>query len=104
MEEKIYNRQVTKQSLSCRVVDVMQIERHYDAATLDTLYEFKPEMEEVETPMVPKDRLLADLLFGEGKDHIVRYHEHDSLLQNKEDENLTEEERKAAWDEYQNEK
>ncbi len=54
-------------------------------------------------PKVPKDLLLADLL----KKHdtlIWKYHDHDSLLENQVDENLTEEERKAAWDEFENEK
>ena len=34
----------------------------------------------------------------------MSYHEHDSLLENKIDEGLTEEERKAAWEEYNMEK
>lgn len=38
------------------------------------------------------------------KDHIVCYHEHDSLLDHKEEEELSEEERKAAWAEYEAEK
>ena len=53
--------------------------------------------------MSRQDRLLADLL-SEKKQWIVRYHEHDSLLENKADEDLTEEERKAAWEEYEDEK
>lgn len=100
MEEKIYDRQVTKQSLSCRVVDEQQIERHFNAADLQELYSFDPDSKSSRpTPMVPKDRLLAELLIRH-KEWIVTYHEHDSLLQNVTEEDLTEEERKIAWEEY----
>ena len=34
----------------------------------------------------------------------MQYHEHDSLLENKLEEELTEEERKAAWDEFKADK
>lgn len=47
--------------------------------------------------------MLAELL-GSEKDWIVQYHEHDSLLENKLEEELTEEERKTAWDEFQADK
>ena len=37
-------------------------------------------------------------------DRIYHYHEHDSLLENKVEQNLTEDERKAAWEEFEREK
>ncbi|XP_023212977.1 transcriptional regulator ATRX homolog [Centruroides sculpturatus] len=104
MEEKIYDRQVTKQSLSCRVVDEQQIERHFNSADLAELYMFNPDSKSKRpTPMVPKDRLLAEMLI-KNRDWIVNYHEHDSLLQNISEEDLTEEERQAAWVEYEAER
>lgn len=104
MEEKIYDRQVTKLSLSCRVVDEQQIERHFNSADLNELYVFEPDSHlRRPTPLLPKDRLLAELTI-QRKDWIVTYHEHDSLLENKSDEELTEEERRAAWDDFENEK
>lgn len=47
--------------------------------------------------------MLAELMKSQ-KDWFVNYHEHDSLLENKIGEELDEEERKAAWDEYENER
>ena len=47
--------------------------------------------------------ILADLLSSH-KEWIVQYHEHDSLLENRPDEELNEEERKNAWEEYEREK
>uniref|UniRef100_A0A8C2FGM7 DNA helicase n=1 Tax=Cyprinus carpio TaxID=7962 RepID=A0A8C2FGM7_CYPCA len=111
MEEKIYDRQVAKQSLSFRVVDQQQIERHFTMNELTELYAFEPDLlddpsekkSKRATPMLPKDPFLAELLHSY-KDHIVGYHEHDSLLDHKEEEALSEEDRKAAWAEYEAEK
>ncbi|XP_064184378.1 transcriptional regulator ATRX isoform X1 [Anguilla rostrata] len=112
MEEKIYDRQVAKQSLSSRVVDQQQIERHFTMNELTELYAFEPDQvddpnsekkSKRATPMLPKDPFLAELLQS-FKEQIVGYHEHDSLLDHKEEEALSEEDRKAAWDEYEAEK
>ena len=104
MEEKIYERQVTKQSLSARVVDEQQIERHFTMNELSELYEFKEEPQsERPTPEVPKDRLLAELL-EKHKTVIWSVSNHDSLLEHQVDQNLDEAERKAAWEEYEQEK
>ncbi|XP_012279926.1 transcriptional regulator ATRX homolog isoform X2 [Orussus abietinus] len=104
MEEKIYNRQVTKLSLSCRVVDEQQIERHYSNNDLTELYQFEPNTDkDKQTLNLPRDRLLAEILL-KYKDAVDNYHEHDSLLENKAEEELDEEERKQAWLEYEEEK
>ena len=46
---------------------------------------------------------MAELLTSM-KDWIVDYHIHDSLLENIVEEELTEEERKAAWEEFEEDK
>ncbi|KAF6036546.1 ATRX [Bugula neritina] len=103
MEEKIYERQIAKLSLSERVVDERQIDRHFTANDLSELYTFRTDDEPSETPAVPKDLLLADLLNSHGS-LIKKVMEHDSLLENKVEEELSEAERKAAWEEFQQEK
>ena len=82
MEEKIYNRQVTKLSLSCRVIDEQQIERHYSNHGLSELYTLERNNGEKRTLNVPKDMLLAEI-FLKYKNFVENHHEHDSLLENK---------------------
>lgn len=104
MEEKIYERQVTKLAISKRVIDEHQIDRHYKEHDLMELYKTDLEPEEPRpTPPLPKDRLFAENL--KKFDNIIyKYHEHDSLLENKSEETLNEEEIKAAWEEFEAEK
>ena len=55
MEEKIYERQIAKLSLSERVVDERNVDRHYSANDLAELYMFRPKLDEPsETPPLPK--------------------------------------------------
>ena len=104
MEEKIYERQVTKQAISKRVIDEQQIDRHYNQNDLQELYKYdlEPDDERI-LPILPKDRLFAEML-KKYENMIHTYHEHDTLLENKEEETLGEEERRQAWEEFEAEK
>ncbi|CAF4369707.1 unnamed protein product, partial [Rotaria sp. Silwood2] len=115
MEEKIYQRQVVKQSISQRVVDDHQLDRHFTESDIKELYKFKPEqlpearsistlLTESDTNFnypIPKDHLLLDLLYEHNR-WVHSYHSHDSLLENKLDEGLSAEERRRALEEYEN--
>ena len=100
MEDKIYKRQIVKQSLSGRVVDEQQILRHYTTTQIEQMYELDTDYGDSEVHMLSEDRILNDLLLTHS-DLIVSYHEHDTLLENRPEEDLTEEERKSAWVEYE---
>ncbi|XP_046668986.1 LOW QUALITY PROTEIN: transcriptional regulator ATRX homolog [Homalodisca vitripennis] len=105
MEEKVYDRQVAKQSMSNRVVDEQQVHRHFSMNDLNELYSFTPpsSKEDRPIPALPKDGLMAEIL-TQYSNWIEKYHEHDSLLENVVEEELNEEERKAAWEDYENDK
>jgi transcriptional regulator ATRX len=84
MEEKIYQRQVTKQSLSQRVIDEHQLDRHFTAQELMELYSFEPDTKDEKRELLnmPDDNVLKSIIL-EHRKWIVKYHEHDSLLENK---------------------
>lgn len=106
MEEKIYERQVTKLAISKRVIDEHQIDRHYKENDLNELYNIEnidPDQDERPQPKLPKDRLFAEQL-QKYPERIWKFHEHDSLLENKSEETLSKEEIEAAWKEFEEEK
>lgn len=101
MEEKVYSRSVTKQALSYRVVDEQQIDRHYNMAELAELYCLSmPDFNDRPVPIRPADRLLATLVHNL-PNIIFKYHVHDSLLENKPDQDLSEADKREAWLEYE---
>lgn len=101
MEEKVYSRSVTKQALSYRVVDEQQIDRHYNMAELGELYCLSmPDFNKRPVPIRPADRLLATLVHNL-PNIIFKYHVHDSLLENKPEQHLSEADKREAWLEYE---
>ncbi|XP_055858931.1 transcriptional regulator ATRX homolog [Episyrphus balteatus] len=101
MEEKVYSRSVTKQAMSFRVVDEQQIDRHYNMAELAELYTLtKPDYSERPVPVFPQDQILANLLLN-SPELVYKYHEHDSLLENKMEQELSEQEKADAWVAYE---
>lgn len=69
-------------------------------AELEELYELTmPDWEERPVPEMPEDDLMKTMLIKNPND-IWRYHTHESLLDNKEEEELTDAEKLAAWASY----
>ncbi|KAK4336683.1 hypothetical protein RND71_044109 [Anisodus tanguticus] len=100
-EEKIYSKQVWKESLSYRVVDDQNPERNFTSKELDLFYDYDPDVErDYQIPKLPEDYVLANVLNKFGK-KIVSYHEHDSLLENEKQNDLSEEEKILAWKEFE---
>ncbi|CAF2952071.1 unnamed protein product [Rotaria sp. Silwood2] len=98
MEEKIYFRQVNKQAMAQRVVDAQQLARHFTESELRELYAFKPEEDEPQEYKLhelPDDAILRNCV---KKNHALVQNilEHDSLLENHIEEQLTREEKYYA--------
>ena len=88
-----------KKSLSQRVIDEHQLDRHFTSAELAQLYSFEPDFDTDIVHDIPDDELLKSLLV-ECKRWIVEYQEHDSLLENILDEGLSKKESLLAWTEW----
>ncbi|XP_022911917.2 transcriptional regulator ATRX homolog isoform X1 [Onthophagus taurus] len=98
MEETVYERSVTKASISARVVDVKQIKRYFKRHDLEIMYRAsqiptdRPNMNE------PQDAVLSKVL--QKHKEIFQYHDYHSLLANQPHEQLNESEQQAAWEEF----
>ncbi|KAJ6224252.1 hypothetical protein RDWZM_002797 [Blomia tropicalis] len=100
MESKIYKRQIQKQSISLRVVDECQIERHYKDDDLRELYTL--ESDDTDLPLLPPtdDPLLCKVM-AKFRKSIYSYHSHNSLLENLPGEKLSQAEELEAWKEFE---
>ncbi|XP_039430796.1 transcriptional regulator ATRX-like isoform X2 [Culex pipiens pallens] len=100
MEEKVYSRAVTKQAMSHRVADKKQVDRNYSMADLEELYHFeRVDMAARPNAAPAEDELLSNLLWNKHK-LIFRYHTHETMLDNKTEQDLTEAEKKVAWAQF----
>lgn len=103
MEEKIYSRSVTKQAMSGRVVDKLQIDRHYRMDELSELYVLsRTDYSKRPPPRIPVDEVLKHLLHNL-PNQAYKYHDHESLLENKPEQDLNDEEINEAWQLYDQE-
>lgn len=103
MEEVVYERSVTKQAIANRVVDEMQISRHYKSNDLAEVYRLAVDVDaERPTQKVPIDDVLASIILRHKE--VFRYHEQQVLLENLPEEELNEDEMKLAWEEFNREK
>ncbi|KAL3273263.1 hypothetical protein HHI36_014717 [Cryptolaemus montrouzieri] len=99
MEEKIYHRCVTKLAVASRVVDKYQIARHYKNLDLEDLYTVTVDLSlERSIPSKPDDDVLSNILLKFKCIH--KYHQHQKLLENRPDEDLNEEDKRKAWEEF----
>lgn len=122
MEEKIYKRQVTKEGLAARVVDRQQIHRTMSKEEILHLFDFGDEenldmhddsqgklvlFDEAkircsqQSTFHSSDKIMETLLSRHKSRWIANYHEHETLLQENEDERLSKEEQEMAWVNFQ---
>ncbi|KAH0433769.1 hypothetical protein IEQ34_026952 [Dendrobium chrysotoxum] len=126
MEEKIYKRQVTKEGIAARVVDRQQIHRTMSKEEILHLFEFGDEEnldmhDDSQGKLVllnqaklkfsqqnslsgashASDQIMESLLSRHLPRWIANYHEHETLLQENEEERLSKEEQEMAWVSYQ---
>ncbi|CAG5036176.1 unnamed protein product [Parnassius apollo] len=102
MEQKIYERAVTKQAVACRVVDEQQIDRHYNMDELTELYKLDESGSGVASGVAVGVTDVA-LLRGARDAPLYAVHEHDSLLRGSAEQQLPEHERAAAWLQFEQE-
>ncbi|OVA02313.1 SNF2-related [Macleaya cordata] len=127
MEEKIYKRQVTKEGLAARVVDKQQIHRTMSKEEMLHLFDFGDDdgsdaiLGQSQESRLPNnlctsnqtagslkqklphgscssDKLMESLLSKHYPRWIANYHEHETLLQENEEEKLSKEEQDMAWE------
>ena len=103
MEQVIYERSITKMAVSHRVIDKHQISRHYNSSDLEKIYRRIPETVNGSVISVPIRESVLLKVIKENGNIVYQVKDHASLFENRPDEELNDEERRLAWEEYENE-
>ncbi|XP_030750632.1 transcriptional regulator ATRX-like isoform X3 [Sitophilus oryzae] len=99
MEERRYKRQVNKLAIAHRVVDKHQVKRLYNMHDIQEFYSVRPEvLNDRPLPNVPEDKILGKLI--QKFPFLYKWHEHRQLLANQPEEHLNEQQKNAAWEEF----
>nr|QNH68104.1 RAD54L2 [Brachionus koreanus] len=108
MEKKIYDRQISKQTMSDRVVDEIQSENHFTRTEVEKLIHFVKE----DTPVADlsllaykyDDPVLINACFKHSNVITKEPYTHESLLIDKKEYQLSEREKAMAFKDYQHDK
>uniref|UniRef100_A0A0N4ZAE4 Transcriptional regulator ATRX homolog n=1 Tax=Parastrongyloides trichosuri TaxID=131310 RepID=A0A0N4ZAE4_PARTI len=103
LEQRLQERQIMKESVNRRLIDKHNIDRHYNDDDLDWYkLDFIHSNNHSFTPtklQKPNDNLLANIIVRHPRS-LLNYTVYDSLLLNKTEDGLTEEEKQREWEEY----
>lgn len=99
-EEHIFRRQILKESMTQRVIDEKEFNRILAKEDFETMVSYEPDFSDRPALDTPVDKLLASVMVKHS-DLIYEVLNHDWLLEDRSDEQLTEEERNSAWMEFE---
>uniref|UniRef100_A0A3B5L9H9 RAD54 like 2 n=1 Tax=Xiphophorus couchianus TaxID=32473 RepID=A0A3B5L9H9_9TELE len=101
LEKKIYDRQVSKQGMSDRVVDDLNPVLNFTRKEVESLLHFVEEEPEAEKSSLESQRELESVIYRASEVHLIRS---DSLLMDRKESKLTKAEKRAAKKSYEDEK
>lgn len=108
MEKKIYDRQISKQTMSDRVIDEIQSENHFTRTEVEKLIHYVKEDEPAadlsNLPAKYDDRVLINACLKHACVITKEPYTHESLLIDKKEYQLSEREKAMAFKEYQHDK
>jgi RAD54-like protein 2 len=108
MEKKIYDRQVSKQTMSDRVIDEIQTENHFTRTEVEKLIHFvKEDMPSADLSQMPnkyEDSVLVKSCMRNANYITKEPFTHESLLIDKKEYKLSEREKQLALSNYQHDK